>query len=56
MVNVGREVARLMRMSVTQLRQTYSEVFGEENNSRNKAWLIKRIAWRLQAQTPGDDG
>ena len=28
-------------------------MFGEENNSRNKAWLVKRITWRMQAQAEG---
>lgn len=48
-----REFAALERMTVTQLRQRYGEVFGEETNGRNKAWLVKRIAWRLQAKAEG---
>ena len=48
-----RTFAALDRMTVTQLRQKYSEVFGEQTNGRNKAWLVKRIAWRLQAQAGG---
>ena len=38
---------------MTQLRQRYGEVFGEETNGRNKAWLVKRIAWRMQVQAEG---
>ncbi|MSR55826.1 MAG: DUF2924 domain-containing protein, partial [Gemmataceae bacterium] len=38
-MNVGREVAALLRMTVKQLRQKYAEVFGEETNGHNKAWL-----------------
>jgi hypothetical protein len=41
-------------MTVKQLRQKYAEVFGEETNAYNKPWLIKRIAWRLQALAEGD--
>lgn len=48
-----REFAALERMTATQLRQRYGEVFGEETNGRNKAWLVKRIAWRLQAKAEG---
>ena len=48
--NVGREVPALLRMTVKQLRQKYAEDFGEETNGRNKAWLVKRIAWRMQAR------
>jgi hypothetical protein len=53
MLKVGKEVSLLVRMSAKQLRQKYYEVFGEENNSRNKAWLVKRIAWRLQVLAEG---
>ena len=51
--NVGREVAALLRMTVKQLWQKYAEVFGEETNGHNKAWLVKRIAWRMQARAEG---
>lgn len=52
-LNVGREIAALQRMTVKQLRQKYMEVFDEETNGHNKAWLVKRIAWRLQARAEG---
>jgi hypothetical protein len=52
--NVGRELVNLPRMTVKQLRQRYAEVFGEETNANNKAWLVKRIAWRIQALAEGD--
>jgi hypothetical protein len=52
-LNVGHEVAALQRMSVKQLRQRYAEVFGEDTNGHNKTWLVKRIAWRLQARAEG---
>jgi len=35
------------------LRSRFAEVFGESTNAGNKAWLIKRIAWRLQAVAEG---
>ena len=31
----------------------YREVFGDDTNTRNKQWLIKRIAWRIQANAMG---
>jgi hypothetical protein len=52
-LNVGKEVAALARMTTTQLRQKYAEVFGEPTNGRNKAWLVRRIVWRLQANAEG---
>ena len=51
--NVGKEVAALQRMTMKQLRARYAEVFGDETNANNKAWLVKRIGWRLQALAEG---
>ncbi|GIW55524.1 MAG: hypothetical protein KatS3mg114_0133 [Planctomycetaceae bacterium] len=53
-LNVGKEVAALQRMTVKELREKYADAFGEETNANNKAWLVKRIAWRLQALAEGD--
>lgn len=53
MVNIAKEVAAMKRMTVDQLRATYAEVFGETTNGRHKQWLIKRIAWRMQANAEG---
>lgn len=53
-MNVEREVAALQRMTVKELRAKYAEVFGEETPAHNKAWLVKRIAWRIQALAEGD--
>lgn len=52
-MNVGKEVAALQRMTVNELRARYAEVFGDETRTGNKAWLVKRIAWRLQAMAEG---
>lgn len=32
----------------------YSEVFGQESHSNHKQFLVRRIAWRLQANAEGD--
>jgi hypothetical protein len=47
-------MAALQRLGAGQLRQRYAELFGETTNANNKAWLLKRIAWRLQALAEGD--
>ena len=52
-LNVGKELATLQRLSVKELRDRYAEAFGEGTNANNRAWLIKRIAWRLQALEEG---
>jgi hypothetical protein len=54
LLNVGKEVAALQRMTVKDLRARYAEAFGEQTQANNKGWLVKRIAWRLQALTEGD--
>ncbi len=47
------EVTRLEKMSVNQLAQRFEAVFGEQCRSRHKRYLIRRIAWRLQANAEG---
>jgi Protein of unknown function (DUF2924) len=53
-LNIEKEVAALKRMTVKELRARYAEVFGEETPANNKPWLVKRIAWRVQALAEGD--
>lgn len=53
MPTVPQQLAALERMSVTDLRRRYAEVFGESTNAGNRVWLIKRIAWRIQSLAEG---
>ena len=53
-LHIGKEVAAMRRMTTGQLRQRYADVFGEQTPANNKTWLIKRVAWRLQALAEGD--
>ena len=48
------EIAALPRLRVSELRVRFAEVCGEPTPSHNKVWLVKRIAWRLQARAEGD--
>ena len=48
------ELAALTRLTVGELRAKYAEVFGEPTRTGNKTWMIRRIAWRLQALAEGD--
>ena len=54
LLNVGKEVAALRRLTMKELRERYAEVFGEATNANNKVLLIRCIAWRLQARAEGD--
>ena len=52
-LNVANEVAALKRLTTRELRARYANAFGEATHAKNRAWLIKRIAWRLQALAEG---
>ncbi len=52
-LDIAKEVAGLEQMTVGQLQDRYAEVFGEPVRSRHRAYLIRRIAWRLQANAEG---
>ena len=46
-------LAALEGMTARQLRDRYAEVFGEAARSNNRRWLLRRVAWRIQAQAEG---
>jgi len=52
-LNLAKELGVMERMTVGQLQDRYVEVFGEPVRSRHKQYLIRRIAWRLQANAEG---
>jgi len=52
-LNITKEVAAVEQMTVGQLQDRYVEVFGEPVRSRHRQYLIRRIAWRLQANAEG---
>ena len=52
-MKIGREVARLRRMTVAELRREYAQVTGEDTRSRHKDYLVRRIAWHIQARAEG---
>lgn len=50
---LANDLADLERKSLNQLTKRFEEVFGEQSRSRNKRYLVRRIAWRLQANAEG---
>jgi Protein of unknown function (DUF2924) len=50
---VSREIQQLKAMTIPQLRARYREVFGSDVNVLHKPYLIRRIAWQLQARVHG---
>ena len=46
--DIIRTIAEMKKMTVTQLKEKYREVFGEDATVLNKTYLWKKIAYRLQ--------
>jgi hypothetical protein len=47
------QIAAMRKLSVGGLREKYRELFGEETASRNKKYLFKRLAYRVQERKYG---
>jgi hypothetical protein len=47
-------IDELPQSKVAALKKRYRELFGEESKSSNKHFLLRRIAYRLQANAEGD--
>lgn len=52
--NTARRIEELEKLTIAQLRVRYAEVFGEPTRSGNRQWLLRRVAWRIQALAEGD--
>jgi hypothetical protein len=51
--DVPTQLAALECMSVPELAEKYRELYGEPTGSRNKDYLRKRLAWRIQELAEG---
>lgn len=51
--SIAHRLTALGEMSPTELREQYLAVFGEPTRTRNRKWLLKKIAWRIQADAEG---
>src|SRR2546423_13843758 len=47
-------IAALQRLTMQELRVRYAELFGETTSVKNRTWLLRRVAWRLQCLAEGD--
>ena len=48
------ELSTLEQMSTNELCERYLNLFGQPVRTRHKAYLIRKIAWRIQALAEGD--
>jgi transposase len=53
-LDAAQHLAALRHTTPQQHRARHAELFGELPSSRNRAWLLKRLAWRVQALAEGD--
>jgi len=53
-MNIKAELAALERMTTGELAERYAELTGQPARTRHRAYLIRKIAWRLQANAQGD--
>jgi hypothetical protein len=51
--DVPTQLAALEKMNVGQLAEKYRELYGEPTRTRNKEYLRKRLAWRIQELAEG---
>ena|SRR5437660_751154 len=47
-------IAGLQRLTMQELRVRNAELFGEATALKNRTWLLRRVAWRLQSLAEGD--
>ena len=50
---VAQEIAALRRLTTRQLQAKFAELCDEATFSSNRTWLVKRLAWRMQALAEG---
>src|SRR5687768_3243187 len=54
MTDVEDELAALAALTTNELCEQYWQLFGQPVRTRHKAYLVRKIAWRLQALAEGD--
>jgi hypothetical protein len=54
MQDIATELTALNRMSTGELAERYRELHGQPCRTRHKGYLIRKIAWRIQANAEGD--
>lgn len=51
---IANQLAALDRMTTGELAEQYRELHGQPCRTRHRAYLIRKIAWRIQANAEGD--
>jgi hypothetical protein len=53
-MNIRAELAAMERLTTGELVERYAALTGQPVRTRHRAYLIRKIAWRLQADAEGD--
>jgi hypothetical protein len=53
-MNIKAELAAMEKMTTGELVERYAALTGQPVRTRHRAYLIRKIAWRLQANAEGD--
>jgi hypothetical protein len=53
-MNIKAELASMERLTTCELAERYAALTGQPVRTRHRAYLIRKIAWRLQADAEGD--
>jgi len=51
---IASEIDALQRMTTNELLERYAELHGQPSRTRHRMYLIRKIAWRIQANAEGD--
>ncbi len=51
--DIEREIAALKDMTTGELCERYALLFGEQTRARHKAYLVRKLAWRIQCLAEG---
>ena len=52
--DIERELSALQSMTTTELCHRYAELHGQPARTRHRQYLIRKVAWRIQALAEGD--
>jgi hypothetical protein len=53
MTTIAAQIAELHRLAPKELAERYATLFGREPRVRNKAWLLRQVAWKVQERELG---
>lgn len=51
---IAKEIDALQQMTTSELAERYQQLHGQPVRTRHRAYLIRKVAWRIQANAEGD--